>query len=222
MEMFDKIQKLLNLADGNSFEGEANAALAKAHELMAKHNITMDQLDAAGREKELGKLGQWNHGDKAYKVWERTLMKAIAKLFDCEVVMSGAQGNRKKSMMLIGREGNVKTAQIMYNWIADKAHKDAVKLFGGRAVSKCNAYCVGIANEITYRVNQMKKQDLESGKGWCLVVVNEVKAYMRELYPALRTIKMNGTVGDTAAYHAGRTDGSNIGLNKQFGLKAIA
>ena len=102
--MFDKIQKLLNLADGNSFEGEANAALAKAHELMAKHNITIDQLDAAGREKELGKLGQWNHGDKAYKIWERTLMKAIAKLFDCEVVMSGIQRNRKKSMMLIGRE----------------------------------------------------------------------------------------------------------------------
>lgn len=217
----ERIQKLLNMANGSVQGNEADVALKMAHDLMAAHGITMAELDAAGRDKELGALGQWNKGDKAYKVWERTLASAMAKLFDCQIVY-GHPTSRKLSMNFIGREGNVKTAWIMYDWIHDKLWNDAKAKFVPYSAAACNSYCVGAANTIYSRVVEMKAQDDANGEGWGLVVVNEVTEYKHSLYPTLSKMNSRATVGDGRAYAAGSADGKGIGLNKQFGLKCIA
>ena len=219
-KIYERIQKLLNTANGTVGGNEADVALRLAHDLMNKNGITMSDLDEAGREQELGVLGQWNKGDKAYKVWERTLASAMARLFDCQIVYSHPS-SRILSMNFIGREGNVKTAWIMYDWIRDKLWSDAKAKFVPYSASACNSYCVGAANTIYARVQEMKHQDEIEGKGWGLVVINEVEAYKKMLYPRLGSLNSRATVGDGRAYRAGAADGQNIGLNKQFGLKAI-
>lgn len=218
--IYERIQKLLNTANGSVQGNEADVALRMAHDLMAKHGITMAELDAAGRDAELGVLGEWNKGDKAYKVWERNLASAMAKLFDCQIVY-GHPAQRKLSMRFIGREGNVKTAWIMYDWIHDKLWNDAKAKFVPYNAASCNAYCVGATNTIWARVCEMKRQDEIDGAGWGLVVINEVEAYKKQLYPVLGKMNSSATVRDNRAFNQGSADGNEIGLNKQFGLKAI-
>ena len=220
MKLYDKIQKLLNMANGSVQGNEAEVALKMAHDLMEANNITMEELDAAGRDKELGKLTQEMYQEKAFKIWEKTLMHAIAKLFDCEIVYSKTPGDRKMQQKVIGREGNVRTTTMMYEWIREKGWKDAKQKFGGSSVSACNSYCTGVANTIWDRVCEMKGSE-SSSSGWGLVAVNEVKQYVRELYPLLINKKNHATISDRNAYGNGIIDGNNIGLNKQFGLRAI-
>ena len=165
MKLYDKIQKLLNMANGSVQGNEAEVALKMAHDLMEANNITMEELDAAGRDKELGKLTQEMYQEKAFKIWEKTLMHAISKLFDCEIVYSNFPGSRKMQQKVIGREGNVKTTTMMYEWIREKAWKDAKQKFGGNSVSACNSY----------------------GVGWYLPAINELNSFYDAL-PFIKTI----------------------------------
>lgn len=218
-KLYDKIQKLLSMANGSK-GNEAEVALRMAHDLMEANNITMEELSSAERDSELGVLGQWNKGDKAYKIWERTLASAMAKLFDCQIVYT--HKNKKLSMNFVGREGNVKTSWIMYDWIHDKLWNDAKAKFIPYSASSCNAYCVGAANTILARVCEMKKDDINNGKKWGLIIANEVCAYVKQLYPILGKMNSKSTIKDYKAYANGKIDGKSIGLNKQFGLKCIS
>lgn len=219
-KIYERIQKLLNTANGTVQGNEADVALKLAHKLMEEHGISYSELDAASREQELGTLGEWNKGDKAYKVWERTLAGAMAKLFDCHIVY-GHPTSKKLSMNFIGREANVRTAWIMYDWLHDKLWNDAKKKFVPYSLASCNSYCTGASETIYARVIEQKKQDIEQGVGWGLVVIDEVKSYVRQLYPTLGKMKSRATVGDGSAYRTGSADGKDIGLNRQIGLKAI-
>lgn len=220
-KIYEKIQKLLNTANGSVGGNEADVALKMAHELMNKHGITMSELTEADRTAELGVLGEWNKGDKAYKIWERRLASAMAKLFDCQIVYSGTRGTSKRSMKFLGREGNVKTSWLMYDWIHDKLWNDAKAKYIPYSASSCNAYCVGAADVIYDRVVDMKNKDSKETKEWGLVAYNEVEQLKNKLYPVLSHSKSSATIRDNGAYNSGCRDGKDIGLNKQFGLKAL-
>lgn len=58
-KLYDKIQKLLSMANGSK-GNEAEVVLRMAHDLMEANNITMEELSSAERDSELGVLGQWN------------------------------------------------------------------------------------------------------------------------------------------------------------------
>ena len=49
--IISKIEKLLALAGNNPSEAEAQAALLKAQQLMAEHNLDMAQFEEAGKVK---------------------------------------------------------------------------------------------------------------------------------------------------------------------------
>lgn len=65
---------MVNSSNGKDepVKNEADVTLKMAHDLMAANNITMSELDVNSREQELGILGEWNKGDKAYKIWENS------------------------------------------------------------------------------------------------------------------------------------------------------
>ena len=208
-------------AEGN--ESEAEAALEMAHRLMEENNVTMMDLAESDREKELGKLINEVEAIKAFKGFEKSLSASMAKLFDCEIVY-GSVG-RKQEMHYLGREGNVRTAWAMYTWIRDKlwedSKKECKKKYGKYQVSFCNSYCLGAANSIWNRVVEMKGKDAENSGEWGLVAVNEVRSFMKSEYPMLVRRNRSSRYGDSSGYASGKSAGNDIGLNKQFGLKAI-
>lgn len=79
----NKIQKLLNLANNNPSSEEAQAALLKAQQLMAEHNIHVEA--SVEIKPELTKeFVQGGHNCQ----WQRLLAKLIADNFRCYLAIA--------------------------------------------------------------------------------------------------------------------------------------
>lgn len=223
-KIYEKIKKLMALSSGSNFEDESNTALTMASALMEQYNVTVKDLDEYSRSQEFGKLtNEQKEEAHLYKIWEKQLMASIAALFNCELVVSHEIA-RKSTMHILGREGNVRTAIAMNDWIVNKIKADAKTKYPGRQIASRNSYALGVVNNIISRVDKMIGERTKKAEqnGWGLVPVNEVKEFLRKQYPDCRVSHTKGTMSDTSAFGAGVADGANIGLNKQFGLKSIA
>ena len=215
-----KIQKLLDKANDTDFGAESEVFLAKAYELMDKHNLSLEEIKKLSREEELGSLGSqfYNKGEEAaFRIWKRQLMNSICKLFDCSLVIHHSSKN-KIQLNIIGRESNRITVEIMFKWIHDKTMKEAKSISGTAAK---NAYCVGVADAISRKVNEIKRNKPKADI-WGIIPYDENQKWIKENIGELSHTKSVATIGNTNAYIAGKKAGENTSLNKQFGLKMIA
>lgn len=129
----EKIKKLLALAKGNTTEGEAEAAMAKVQELLASYNLTMaeveshnaDQKKAAETTRIKGRVEK-----AAMYEYQRNLMNAIAYAHFCLHWVSyhtkiGKSGRLIKTYyhVVIGREANVVTAKLMFEYLNSTIEK---------------------------------------------------------------------------------------------------
>jgi hypothetical protein len=223
-DKIEKIKKLLAKADNsrNSSEQEAAVAMEMAMSMMDSAGISMADIQASTMDDEFGEMGHsWLNGGEPKQMfnWKKVLIHSLAYFFDCELV--NCQEGRKSKVDIIGRESNRITCEMFYNWIHDRTMKEAKERFGSQT-AKRNAYCVGVAQGIKMKVFEIKPKAMASkANGWGIVPINEVKGYLRKIYPELRTGKITTTSSDRDAYAAGRIVGENTSLNNQFGLKAI-
>lgn len=214
MEIISKIQKLLNLANNNSFEAESKKALEKAYQIMQEYGISMMDVENNKKTSELGEMAEENYNDeKAYKKWEVLLMTAVTKLFGCAVFRTsyGSMFHKKQQMSIVGREANRITAKLMYEYLHEAIKKSA-KEFAGSVTSSRIAYCNGAAQEINYRVNDMMKKP-ESGE-WGLVLQDETQQWIDENMQ-FTTNNVNVDCADEAAYLEGAIMGHDVSLNQQ-------
>lgn len=221
MEIVDKIAKLLSLSDGTTFEGEADTALQKAYKLMHEHNITMADINSSSKDNALGYMGENSIVRYPSKEWEWILVHNIAALFDCTTItIQKYIGNnqRQKILMIIGREGNRTTTELMYKWIRSKVEHDSV--FKAKGTSGRNSYCLGVACTIANRIKDIKKSAPKTDE-WGLVPASEVDEWLRKYYPNLTTSRASINIKDTEAYYKGQSDGKDIGLNRQFAQHAL-
>lgn len=219
-KIYDKISKLLSLANGSNFEDESNTALNMANALMEQYGISMTEIDEKSRESEYGKLTNSLKEKKLFKIWEKELLNALARLFYCRVVFTH-DGSRKLEARVLGRESNVRTVILMNDWIANKIKEDSKKKFS--ETKQRNSYIIGCVANITSRISKTLKERETTFSGETgLVPVNEVEQFMKNEFKHLFSSKQSSKASDASAFCAGMDDGSKIGLNKQFGLKAIA
>lgn len=125
-----KIQKLLELGSKNTSTEEAQAALAKANELMTQYNITNAKLEAE-QGKVSGKREQ-ARTDGAFYTWKKELWEAVAKLNFCLYWTSyawvevkpgeiywdpGRTKLRRKQHQIVGRSINVIATKNMAGYL---------------------------------------------------------------------------------------------------------
>lgn len=219
-KVLNKIQKLLAMGNGTAVGGQAEAdtALAKAYELMRQNNIDMAQVQSASRENILGALDENTITPPPMKTWEQRLLGAIVKLFDCDHIYNHSRcGNyHQVSVLIIGRESNRITAEIMYKWLRQKIHEDS---FAYKA-SQRQGYCLGVVAGIWVKVRQLKKNSAPTD-AWGLVPMDEVAQWVKQRYPNLYTTNSHATAQDYSAYNAGKADGLATNLNKQMQATAL-
>lgn len=220
-KLLSRISKLLALGNGSSFDGEADTALCKAYALMQEHNISMSQVEGASRDAQLGPLDEQAIIGYPSKRWELILIIAIAKLFDCktfEYQRQDQQGRICTTQYIVGREGNRRTAVLMYNWLRDKLRADAI-IRGGKASAR-DAYCLGCVHAIKEKVHTIKVSE-SSTDAWGIVPVDEVTQWMKTMRPELVKVEVRSSCRDGAAYADGKQDGANINLNRQFAQQSL-
>lgn len=119
-KVIDLIQKCLRLSDSPN-ENEAEAALAKAQELLEKYNLTMEQVKLTDDGTPPPELINQDIQVGSSK-WRKYLLFYIARNNFCDLVLAGS-GN----VHLLGRTPNVAAVLEMVNWVMPQLDRMSIE-----------------------------------------------------------------------------------------------
>lgn len=244
-----RIRKLLALAGNNPSETEAAAALERASELMAEHNLTMAHIDALGSGDE--RLEDTHRSEHPRQTWARTIWGSVADLNFCfwcyrsperlprfkRVDGRLQQMPRRESdeHILVGTRTNIETTKLMALYLVETVERLASECDWARGVHAKHAFKLGCAERLSERLDELRRQRMAAkaqrdtaSTGNSLPVLADVYAAHdranRELYLKGHSGMPRGGsplgTRDDSAYCAGQSAADGIGLNPQVRRQA--
>jgi hypothetical protein len=227
-KILDKVKKMLTLANcEGATEGERTAALKMSFNLLAKHNLTMSQVDAHNNTPQEKRESQ-----KATFVvypWARQIAGLVGGLFFCNYYYMRSETGKQATHVFIGKESNAATAQYMSEFVVKSVCREAARMYGSAIAPEARCFAVGVVNSLSQRIKEIKAaNDTEVGTGSALALVNLYAVnqsanalWLTDNGVTLRT-RTSSTKGvtDSDAYHAGRDFGKKVSLSPQIGTKA--
>lgn len=139
--IIEKIKKLLAMAnDARANENEAAVAMQRVQEMLASYNLSMAQVDSfkVKDEKDAREGRQKTTMEKsAMYEYQRTLMRYVADAHYCLYFVGeknaynekSGKYMRRKHHVLVGREGNVITATLMFEYLNSTIEKLAMEVY---------------------------------------------------------------------------------------------
>jgi len=166
-KIIEKIQKLLALS-GSANENESKAAMVKAQELMAKHNIEMQSIENHDSEYIREKTDNY----KRESVEEKYIASILCKYFFVSIVRTRKSGY--SYLNIVGEKNNVKTAIHMRQYLTNtfKALWREYKIETGAAQKAKQSFYLGLFNGFC---DKMKEQRAKTEEKYGLVLVNDTK-----------------------------------------------
>ena len=167
-----KIQKLLALGQSSN-EAEANLAMARAQELLAKHNLEMamikDAVVAGGTVQAEEKREQTRISRSAQYKWQQSLWRAIAEANFCwysvAEVFEGKRGTksatskvRVKRHLILGSESNVIAVRIMGEYLEDTMERILPFPNNERLSRSAISWKTGCAERLQERIEAMAEE----------------------------------------------------------------
>ena len=159
--IIEKVKKLMALANNNDNEHQAEAAMAKAMELLAAHNLDMAQIGktAKGAQRKDNKLKGGLYG------WQRNLWQAVSELNFCMYwSIKGLQRGSTYEHRILGSEVNVLSAQIMAEYLqgtVERLAREYAKVhFPGQSIfiRDMIAYREGVATRVAERLRTLRAE----------------------------------------------------------------
>lgn len=214
------IMGLLAKASGTDNAHEAEVFLAKAMELMQKYQLDIaDMVDVGDPIISHVGLSQAESGH----AWRWKLYSAVAKLYGCKSVHYGVgyrPGLKGKptpwfEQRLVGRESAIITTDLMYPWIVEqvrKAAKEIAALTGMSEQGQAKRVAAALIVRIYDIIAAQEQNQMETPvKRNALLILDQVSAAYKRLYPEAKLVKSHGSRTDTLSKLA--ADG--IGLHRQ-------
>ena len=208
-QVISKIQSILKLQEGTSFDGEADAAAKMIDKLCKQYGVTITEAT------------ETQVFDESFVTFKRanyaltTLLNAIAKFYDAKAYMKNGD---VKSLQIIGSDAQQIQVKLYFDYLnqvmekeAEVAHQ-AEKILSnltGKSVSrsfKLN-FRKAFADKVAVRLFEMKKEENR---------VHEDKKAVSDKLSTMRfgrARKMNGGSGEGAAI--GSNVGAGVSLNRQ-------
>ena len=218
-KIVQRINKLMALTQSSN-ENESTKAAEMALKLMEENNITMQDLNVAHLEEELGPIDDEKLAYKSQMcTWEKNLAYLIGTYFNCCSYTSSKWHPNKNWKIyaagFIGHESNRITAITMYEWLRKSIQREASKKFSAYAYQQ--SYCLGIVSGLSEKYGQ-KKEDGADEAG--LVIYNEVDNWVKQ-HKNMREGKSRAVSIYSGAFASGKAASANYSLNRQVGLKRI-
>lgn len=222
-KLIEKIRNLMALAeDSGATQAEAEAAMGKAHELLAQHNLSVTDLNDTDEE-----VGEDTHDNKPWnQQWEKQIWLSIAHLNFCDMYTLN-RGTRPHSYVVIGRESNRIATQHVAEFVVNTGKRLALEHAqnnSGNSVSLSNNFKKGFAAGVCLKarqiIEQAKTQKGTPGTGLVLANLYDVTAHENQaLLDAanLRKTRAKISVTDASAAVAGKDAGSKVSLSRQVG-----
>lgn len=219
-----RVEALLRkAADRAATPAEAEAALAKAQELMSRFGIEDAMLRAATNSREPVMQISVAFGD-SFKDAQATLMHYVCRANDCYVGWLSKQSGKYgvQGAQLFGTATNLEKVRMMF---ASTQMQMMRRTMGSRPTSQTvsvrahrDSYSHGWAHAVGKRLVQMNKQAVESVPGAGLVLASEsdrVKSAMEEEMASMRLSSQKPKQHNASAYHQGVRQGETEALNNR-------
>ncbi len=163
--VIEKIQKCLELARRGGTEGEMQAAMCRVQALLAKHNLTLEDVSSH----ETDAVCNDANSVRGVEVWHRYIYNSISKLYFCtyffgyQDVLDESTGTMKRitTHNIVGRKSNTIVAKNVCSCIIDLGLKLAKELDGD--IKAKNSFKKGFASRISERAKQQLAETLKSG-----------------------------------------------------------
>lgn len=199
--LMEKLRRILALTDPTkTTEGEAGVAAEMLAELLAKHNLSVADLEKRGQRSRVGVREDAHDLGKAAFTWKLDLAEQIAEFYWCHPLVR----RMEKTVTFVGRPENVESLQALYGWLIEQikgiSRTERVEWMArtGEHVDPLRwqvNFGVGIVPRLRERLEAQRKKEREddaartaadgTGNGMSLVVVEdaskeEISDYMEE------------------------------------------
>jgi len=224
-----KMKKLMAMAEGNANENEAMTAARQLQVLLAKHNISMSELDTPEEEKEEIESSYESH---KCRPWKRVVAMSVAKLYFCDMYFCRL-GNGKSNYFFVGTETNrtfaMQIFKLVVNSIEKESRKQSKEIYGKEDSSFVNSFWTGAMHRISQRCSDMveeaKRGEIVDDNGAnlpALVSVYEennrrVTEFLSSKVGKLKSANSKTRVTDTVGLSRGSKAGDRVQLNRAIG-----
>ena len=208
-QVIAKIQSILKLQNGTTFDGEADAAAKMIDKLCKQYGVTISEAT------ETQVLDESFISFKKTNVALTTIANAIAKFYDA---MAYLKNGDTKSLQVIGSEAQQIQVRLYYDYLvqvmekeAEVAHKAEKILASLRGDTVSRSFKLNFrkafADKVAERLREMKQAENR--------VHDDADAVKNKLSTMRfgRAKKMNGASG--AGAYAGSNVGAGVSLNRQ-------
>lgn len=224
-KIIDRVKKMMALANcTGAAEGERDNALRMAYNLLAKHNLTMNEVDAHNAAKEEGRESQ--QAKFVVYPWARQIAGLVGSLFFCNYYFMRNRDGKQATHCFIGKASNAATAQYMSEFVVKSVCREAARLYGSAITPEARCFAIGVVRKLQERIAEIKASlNKESATGTALALINLDKSEKEanSLWLVEQGIKLKTSasrakgVTDSDAYHAGKDFGSRVSLSPQVG-----
>jgi hypothetical protein len=206
----DKIRALLAKAQGTDNANEAEAFLAKASELMERHQLELFELnveDPIGMTKGVDA----QPGPPSYK---SDVQRALAKFYGARPVIN-CKANGHWTIEICGPESSRLTTELMTDFVWQQVNDQAKKL----VTPYCNKQAAirqvakALCDRIYTELKERKVKQVNDGTSSSLVVMDAVQLWIEKHYQNLSKTKSQAKRIGLSAMDAAK----NISLHHQTG-----
>lgn len=224
-KVLDRIKKLLAMAnDDRGNDNERETALRQAHKLLTKHNLSLLEVEEAGREAEDPRVSSQFEGWSM--PWTRQVRQAIGRLFMCNYYVGHKVNGTRQAHYYVGRESNVVTAEYMSTYVIDNILKQGRKLYGHNLSPATRSFATGCAVQLHARVDEMIAKAAEGVEGatqsTAIALLDLAKAekaanddFVSDWNVQQSRSRRTGRV-DFGAYNEGKAHANGINLDLQL------
>ena len=224
-KLISKVVKLFRLGDvsrSNTTEGELLAAITKARELMALHNISMVEVEGSLDETKVSELRIKVKEHSAYTrkgtfaKYDHPIMNAVATLTDTKVYLKNNNGHQ--SCMFVGSEIDAHVAGELYSLLLPSLRKFTRQVCGTGWSKFHTDYALGFGRRVAERAEELVQKE-KANQSMALVITKKDEAVTKFMNNLNLTQYKQRSRSMSDGFYQGYKDGTKMNLSFQRNMK---
>jgi len=216
-KIIDRIKKVMAKAEGTNNAAEAEMLMAKVHQMLEEHNVTLLDVSEAELDDPMGK----SQGFASCLVndgWMASLAGAVARYYGCRMIRTKV-GKNKWVFSIVGRDSARITVELMTPFIKKQVQSIARDLTKQGEYRNSRIAARRVANALITRVWELvreaeRKDDQRVASGErALVPVDLVEQAFHRYYPNVEKGRAATRMTDAVA----RKAADSVSLHRQTG-----
>lgn len=208
--ILEKLKKLIALSESPN-EAEAASALSKVHLLLARHGLSISDLNI--KDEDVIEKAVLNK--KRLRNWESALLSTIMQATYTEAIHKPLEGK----VYIIGREINVTAAENLFSYLHETIKRISKKY--NPVVRHADSFRYGMVVNINKRLKELDVKEHSDREEKQIVVsmagktAKENREFLDRSYGKIRKKRVNSRV-DPESYGLGQKVGNKISLSRQI------